>query len=108
MLFGSFMVKKMVKVRPSGNFIPTEINDEQVREGVVEDMGSFVDAAYGVFDRGDGVSGNEELEPEQFVPEPDLGKRYNRYIQLAQEKLYPGCNTSILAAIVELHNVKKT
>ncbi|XP_026409971.1 uncharacterized protein LOC113305078 [Papaver somniferum] len=94
--------------RPSGNFIPTEMNDEQAREGVIEDLGSFVDAAYGVFDRGDGVSGNEEVETEEFVPEPDLGKRYYRYKQLSEDKLYPGCNTSILAAIVELHNVKKT
>ncbi|XP_026395752.1 uncharacterized protein LOC113290358 [Papaver somniferum] len=94
--------------RPSGNFIPTEMNDEQAREGVIEDLGSFVDAAYGDFDRGDGVSCNEEVETEEFVPEPDLGKRYYRYKQLSEDKLYPGCNTSILAAIVELHNVKKT
>lgn len=49
--------------RPSGNFIPTE-NDEQVREGVVGYMGSFIDVAYGVVDWGDGVGINEELEPE--------------------------------------------
>lgn len=59
-------------MRPGSNLVPIEMNDERVREGVIEDMGSFVDAAYGVFDRGDGVSGNEEFEPDQFVPETYL------------------------------------
>ncbi|XP_026411140.1 uncharacterized protein LOC113306412 [Papaver somniferum] len=47
---------------------------------------------------------------ESPLEDPDVEKRYNRYKLLAAEKLYPSCedNLTILSAMVELHNVKKT
>ncbi|KAF9608705.1 hypothetical protein IFM89_010837 [Coptis chinensis] len=96
---------------------------DQVVEPVIEEenteaeglgMGNFVDASYGVHEvvAGDlnedeeNHMGDFELPP---VFEPDLGKRYNEYKNMAEQKLYPSCEAPVttFSAIVDLHNLKK-
>ncbi|KAF9595969.1 hypothetical protein IFM89_006715 [Coptis chinensis] len=77
-------------------------------------MGNFVDASYGVHEvvAGD-LNEDEENHMEDFEPPPvlerDLGKRYNEYKKMAEQKLYPSCEAPVttLSAVVDLHNLKK-
>ena len=70
-------------------------------------MGNFVDSSFGLHGR---MVGDPDIEfDEPYVPEPDLGKRYNEYKQKAIEKLYHICEgpDTSLSALVELQNAKK-
>ncbi|XP_026377980.1 uncharacterized protein LOC113272345 [Papaver somniferum] len=63
----------------------------------------FIDSSFGIDHDGTQII-------ESPLEDPDVEKLYNRYKSLAAEKLYPGCedNLSILSAMVEMHNMKKT
>ncbi|KAF9603033.1 hypothetical protein IFM89_033758 [Coptis chinensis] len=85
-------------------------------------MGNFVDASYGVHEVvvGD-LNEDEENHMEDFEPPPvlerDLGKRYNEYKKMEEQKLYPSCeappSTSVSQAsqpsgdMQESENVRK-
>ncbi|KAF9587352.1 hypothetical protein IFM89_001342 [Coptis chinensis] len=62
-------------------------------------MGNF-DASYGVHEvvAGD-LNEDEENHMGDFEPplvlEPDLGKRYNEYKNMAKQKLYPSCEAPV-------------
>ncbi|KAF9604596.1 hypothetical protein IFM89_008040 [Coptis chinensis] len=95
---------------PVVELVIEEENTEAERLG----MGNFVDASYRVHEvvAGD-LNEDEENHMGDFEPppvlEPDLGKRYNEYKNMAEQKLYPSCEAPVttLSAIVDLHNLKK-
>ncbi|KAF9607105.1 hypothetical protein IFM89_032221 [Coptis chinensis] len=63
-------------------------------------MGNFVDASYGVHEvvacdlNKDEKNHMRDFEP-PYVLEPDLGKRYNEYKKMAEQKLYPSCEAPV-------------
>ncbi|KAI3923131.1 hypothetical protein MKW92_042692, partial [Papaver armeniacum] len=83
---------------------------EPNREEGVPEMRRLVDVAFGVHEMADDdISSDEAGQLESLVAEPDLGKRYEKYKVLAEEKLYPNHqgNHTNLSAVFELHNIKK-
>ncbi|KAF9589556.1 hypothetical protein IFM89_025682 [Coptis chinensis] len=88
--------------------------EEESTEAEGLGMGNFVDASYGVHEvvAGD-LNEDEENHMGDFEPPPvlecDLGKRYNEYKKMAEQKLYHSCEAPVttLSAVVDLHNLKK-
>ncbi|XP_026383700.1 uncharacterized protein LOC113279216 [Papaver somniferum] len=87
--------------RSKGKAVVEETPDKQ---SYCLNLNDFIDSSFGIHhDHGTQI-GESPLE------DPDVEKCYNSYKSLAAEKLYPSCedNLTILFAMVELHNVKKT
>ncbi|KAF9607019.1 hypothetical protein IFM89_030438 [Coptis chinensis] len=89
------------------------IEEENTEVGRLR-MRNFVDASYGVHEvvAGD-LNEDEENHMGDFEPppvlEPNLGKRYNEYKKMAEQKLYPSFShaSQPLGDMQELENVKK-
>ncbi|XP_026410286.1 uncharacterized protein LOC113305467 [Papaver somniferum] len=88
--------------RSKGKVVVEETPDKQ---SDCLNLNDFIDLSFGIHHDHDGTHIGES--PLEY---PDLEKCYNRYKPLATEKLYPSCedNLTILSAMVELHNMKKT
>ncbi|OVA13064.1 hypothetical protein BVC80_8941g14 [Macleaya cordata] len=94
-LHGEKSTNMMVELSMGDHVEEGNLSKENTPDGGLG-MGNFVDVACKVHEGVDGDVSRDEIDQttdfeELFAQKLDLGKRYNKYKKLAEEKLYPTC-----------------